>query len=171
MAELTSMLSSVCQWFDSSAPQLSLPLLLQNNGTLNSSPVDHTSSLPAHSRSCRRSAPPALHRPLQFNCLDFHPIRGDKHLIKFFSFYLVLYSTFKLSFPQINSATTNLTFLLLSCGFFSVFLPLFPSDLSCCQLSFSTLCNMNSPGLHLLILLQHAPEGKLISFPTLSALQ
>lgn len=53
---------------DSSAPQLSLPLLLQNNGTLNSSRVDHTSSLPAHCRS----APPALRCPLQFKRLDFH---------------------------------------------------------------------------------------------------
>lgn len=85
MAELTSMLSSVCQRFDFTAPQLSLPLLFQNNETLNSSPVDHTSSLPAHSRSCRRSAPPAFHSPLQFNRLDFHLIPAEKTLTHFFT--------------------------------------------------------------------------------------
>lgn len=97
MAELTSMLFCVCRWFDSSAAQLSLPLLFQNNEALNSSLVDHTSSLPAHSRSCRRSAPPVLHSPLQFNRLDFHLIPAEKHQLT----SLLLHSHCKVFFSSL----------------------------------------------------------------------
>lgn len=144
MAEVTSMLPAVCPLSDTSALQLSLTRLLLNNGTLNSSPVDHTSSLPAHSRSCRRSAPPALHSPLQFNRLDFHPIPAEQHQLSS--------SLFKLTFTALHIyiyifyfcqlTRTKLTFLD-SFSPPSFFPPLCPPDLSACQLSFSTLCNMN----------------------------
>lgn len=144
MAELTSMMHRVC-----ATPQLSLPLLLQNNGTLNSSPVDHTSSLPAHCRSTRRSAPPVLHCPLQFNRLDFHLIRAsffifDSHcnLISFFKVPRICISSFLFSLSA--DCQTHLSPLQLWTQFY--FPLLFPPGLSCCQLSFSTLCNMNLAG-------------------------
>lgn len=158
------MLSSVCQRFDFTAPQLSLPLLFQNNETLNSSPVDHTSSLPAHSRSCRRSAPPAFHSPLQFNRLDFHLIPAEKTLTHFFTVNLTQVSLSFLLGSHSNSDFSRFRFLFfpffylqqqqnspslfqLRISFlFYFFPPHFPPDSSCCQLSFSTLCNMNSPG-------------------------
>lgn len=149
----------------------SLPLLLQNNGTLNSSPVDHTSSLPAHCRSTRRSAPPALHRPLQFNRLDFHLIRASFfifhshcNLIAFFKVCRICISPFL--FSSSADCQTHLSPLQLWTQFY--FPLLFPPGLSCCQLSFSTL-SMNLAGLNLLILPQRASEGEPVGLPTFSA--
>lgn len=122
MAEVTSMLPAVCPLSDTSALQLSLTRLLLNNGTLNSSPVDHTSSLPAHSRSCRRSAPPALHSPLQFNRLDFHPIPAEQHQLSSSLFKLTFTSLhiyiYIFLFLSTHKNKTHLSWLLFSSSFF-----------------------------------------------------
>lgn len=77
MAELTSMLSA-----DGSTPRPLSSVCRSSSRTmrlLNSSLVNHTSSLPAHRRSCRRAAPPARHSSLQLGRLDFHLIPAEQH--------------------------------------------------------------------------------------------
>lgn len=149
MAELTSMLHSVCRRCDSSAPSASAPPEQWDFKFLSCRP--HFLSLPAHCRSGRRSAPPALHS-LLYTSISSLLTNINRLLYKSFSVWL--------SNPSFRfflfSSSTKLTFLLFSCVdscfFFSVLFPptptppLFPPDPSCCQLSFSTLCNMNSAG-------------------------
>lgn len=111
----------------------------------------HFLSLHAHSRSRRRSALPALHSPLQFNRLDFHLIPAEQHQLSsshstltaksFSPLCLVPNFTFppflSIFFPFLHFC--KLTFLVFS-FFFS------PQSSSGCQLSLSTLCNMNWAG-------------------------
>lgn len=137
----------------------SLPLLYQNNEPLNSSPVDHTSSLPAHSRSWRPFAPPALHSP-QFKRLAFSPhlYWTSAHFLVFtsrlFSFSCLFFSILQ---QHATTMKKKITFLLLSSFFFPSWFGLLPA------LFLHSLQLEPCSFLHLLILLQHVTDFSLFA--------
>lgn len=136
MAELTSMLHSVCRWSDSSALSASAPPEQWDFKFLSCRP--HFLSPPAHCRSAR-SAPPALHCPLQFNRLDFHLIPADKHQLTSLLLTLAAKSILFFKFFKLSISIPSFPFSVLffwqhknspfsssavdSCFFFSVLFP------------------------------------------------
>lgn len=148
MAELTSMLHSVRRRCGSSALSASAPPEQWDFKFLSCRP--HFLSLPAHCRSGRRSAPPALHSPL-YTFISSLLTDSNRLLCKSFSVWFPHFQTLLFALSVFFLNLTHLSPLQL-CGLLLLLFcfipppPLFPPDPSCCQLSFSTLCNMNSAG-------------------------